>query len=182
MLHSESPKDRDDRSEKFVSLLKRHERRLNGYVLSLVQKWNDADDILQDVVLALWQQFDKYDPATDFGSWACTVAHYHVLSYRKRMQRQQLCFSEDVEKLLNQEIAGMSKEFDAYQDMLGGCLAKLSDTDQSFLKAYYSGTPIAELAKQLSRGAASLYKDLTNLRRSLRTCVDRALSEEARRS
>lgn len=181
MLHSESPIDRDDRSERFVSLLKRHERRLNGYVLSLVQRWSDADDILQEVVLALWQQFDKYDPASDFGSWACTVAHYHVLSYRKRMGRQWLLFSEDVDKLLNQEIAGMSKEFGTYQDMLGVCLDKLSETDRSFLNAYYSGTPIAELAKRLSRGAASLYKDLSALRRALRACVDLALSEEARR-
>ena len=180
-MYGESPADRDARSEQFVSLLKRHERRLNGYVLSLVQKWSDADDILQEVALALWQQFDRYDPATDFGSWACAVAHYHVLTYRKRAGRQRLVFTEDVNQLLDQEIASVTKEFDDYQDKLGGCLDKLSERDRDFLKAYYSGTPIAELAQRMARGAASLYKDLAGLRHALRECVQLALGEEVRR-
>jgi RNA polymerase sigma-70 factor, ECF subfamily len=164
-----------------VSLLKRHERRLNGYVLSLVHNWTDADDLLQEVVLVLWRQFDRYDPATDFGSWACSVAYYHALSHRKRLKRCRVLFSEDMSRLLDQEFAVASQEVGDYQDVLGRCLEKLRESDRGFLRAYYSGTPIAELAHRLARSAASLYKDLTGLRRSLRACVDRTLREEERR-
>ena len=182
VLHGESPLDRDDRSEKFVSLLKRHERRLNGYVLSLVHHWADADDILQEVAIALWRQFDKFDPATDFGTWACTVAYYHVLSYRKTAKRRRLRFTDEVDRLLDREIAAVAGEFGDYQDMLRRCLDKLSESERGFLHAYYSGTPIAELSQRLARSAASLYKDLSGLRRTLRACVDRALGQEERRS
>jgi RNA polymerase sigma-70 factor, ECF subfamily len=180
VLPAESQRDRDDRSEEFVSLLKRHERRLNGYVLSLVYNWADADDVLQEVVVALWRQFDNFDPTTDFGSWACAVAYYHVLSYRKRVKRRRLRFSDDVDRLLDQEIAAVAKEFSDYQDVLGECLDKLGESERAFLQDYYSGTPIAELAKRFSRSAASLYKDLSGLRRALRACVDRALGEDER--
>jgi RNA polymerase sigma-70 factor, ECF subfamily len=178
---SESQAERDDRSEKFVSLMKRHERRLNGYVLSLVHHWADADDILQEVAIALWRQFDKYDPATDFGTWACTVAYYHVLSYRKTAKRRRLRFIDEVNRLLDEEIAVVANEFGDHQDMLRSCLDKLSESDRRFLWAYYSGTPIAELSQRSARSAASLYKDLSALRRTLRECVDRGLGHEERR-
>ena len=56
-------RDPGDRSEQFVRLLKRHERRLNAYVVSLVHNWVDAEDILQEVAVDLWRRFDAYDPA-----------------------------------------------------------------------------------------------------------------------
>jgi len=83
------PESRVDHAE-FVRLLKRHERRLNGYVLALVQNWNDADDILQAVAVRLWEQFDEYRPDGDFGAWACKIAYYEVLTYRKRKGRRAL--------------------------------------------------------------------------------------------
>ena len=52
----------------FLRLLGEHERRLRGFILALVPHWADADDIAQEVRLRLWEQFDDYDPAKDFGA------------------------------------------------------------------------------------------------------------------
>jgi RNA polymerase sigma-70 factor (ECF subfamily) len=173
--------DCDNRSEDFVRLLKRHERRLNACVLSMVHNWNDAEDILQDVAVDLWRRFDEYDPNGDFGSWACTVAYYQILSYRKKKGRRILHFSPESERLLSEEIAAVSEETSAHQGMLRRCLDKLSDSERGFLRSYYSGTSIAKLSEQLTRTAASLYKDLAGLRHSLRLCVERAAREGERR-
>ena len=167
-----------DRSEQFVRLLKKHERRLNACVLSLVYNWSDAEDILQDVAADLWRRFDDYDPAGDFGAWACTVAYYQVLSYRNKKGRQRLCLSEDSYRLLSEVAGSVSEETSSHQDILSRCLSKLNESDRSFLLAYYSGTSIAVLAQQLARNAASLYKDLSNLRRALRACIDRTARRE----
>jgi RNA polymerase sigma-70 factor (ECF subfamily) len=173
--------DPGNHSEEFVRQLKRYERRLNAYVFSLVHNWADAEDVLQEVAVDLWRRFDEYDPSGDFGAWACTVAYYQVLSYRKKKGRQYLHFSEESDRLLSEEIAAVSAETSGYQDMLGRCLDKLSDSERSFLRDYYSGTPIATLAQQLARTAASLYKDLAKLRRGLRACIERTVHEEERR-
>jgi RNA polymerase sigma-70 factor (ECF subfamily) len=132
------------------------------------------------VAVDLWRRFDAYDPSGDFGAWACTVAYYQVLSYRKKKGRQRLRFSEESVRLLSEEIAVVSEETVGHQDILGKCLEKLSETERKFLRAYYSGTPIAQLAEQLARNVASLYKDLANLRRGLRACVERSAREEER--
>lgn len=64
---SHSP-DGDDRTREFLRLLGQHERRLRGFILSLVPHWADAEDIAQEVRIRLWEQFDNYDPAKDFGA------------------------------------------------------------------------------------------------------------------
>ena len=62
---SHSPTN-DERTREYLRLLGQHERRLLGFILSLVPNWADADDIAQEVKIRLWEQFDKYDPAKDF--------------------------------------------------------------------------------------------------------------------
>ena len=65
------PSINDDNIQQFLLLLGRHERWLQAFVLSLVPNWADADDIVQEVRICLWQQFDSYDPTKDFGAGPC---------------------------------------------------------------------------------------------------------------
>ncbi len=173
-MHNGSDATSADRSEEFVRLLKKHERRLNGYVLSLVHNWSDADDIVQDVAVRLWQQFDDFRPGADFGVWACKIAYYQVLTHRKRAGRERLRFSEEFAQAVADEIAVVSAQGGEDQETLRQCLEKLAPPERELLRDYYSGTPIAQLAEQLGRSAAALYKTLANLRKSLRACVERA--------
>ena len=66
-----SPPPPADRSRGVRPAAEEARRRLNGYVLSLVHNWIDADDIVQDVAVRLWQRFDDFMPDADFGAWAC---------------------------------------------------------------------------------------------------------------
>ncbi len=77
----------DRRTQEYLRLLGQHEARLVGFIFSLVPHWADADDVAQEVRIALWNEFDKYDPAKDFGAWARTIAYYEVLTYRKKRQK-----------------------------------------------------------------------------------------------
>ena len=83
---SHSPTN-NERTREYLRLLGQHERRLRGFILSLVPNRADADDIAQEVKIRLWEQFDSYDPTKDFGVWARTIAHYQVLTYREKQSR-----------------------------------------------------------------------------------------------
>ena len=84
--------NQDARTREFVQLLTQNERRLYAYILSLVPRWADADDILQETNLRLWEEFDKYLRNTDFASWAMRVAFFQVLTFRKRHGRDRSPF------------------------------------------------------------------------------------------
>ena len=58
-----------------------------GFIFSLVPHWADADDVAQEVRIALWNEFDKYDPAKDFAAGPVPIAYYEVLTYRKKRRK-----------------------------------------------------------------------------------------------
>jgi len=48
--------------QQFISLFLRSEREIFRYVAALVPNVSDAEDIVQQTALVLWQKFDAYDP------------------------------------------------------------------------------------------------------------------------
>jgi RNA polymerase sigma-70 factor, ECF subfamily len=42
--------------------------------VALVPNVADAEDIVQQAAIALWEKFDAYDPAQPFTPWACRFA------------------------------------------------------------------------------------------------------------
>ena len=87
----------DESQRQFVRLMTKHERLVYGYILSLVPNWADADEILQETNIRLWEEFDKFVLGTNFAAWALRVAHFQVLTWRKRVSRSRLVFDQRVE-------------------------------------------------------------------------------------
>src|ERR1700690_239090 len=76
-MSTESTHRFDDSSaaqQQFLSLFLRSEREIFRYVAAMVPNLTDAEDIVQQTALALWEKFDAYDPAQPFTPWACRFA------------------------------------------------------------------------------------------------------------
>ena len=179
---SEQPnpsRDNIDRTADFVRLLSEHERRLKGYILSLVPNWTDAEEIFADTNARLWEQFDQYTPSKDFGSWGCTVAHYLVLAYRRRQQREKLRFSDS----FIDSVAAASAESESDRDdrfhFLAKCLELLDAKSRQLVRAFYAGQEkVDEIAKRTDRTSASVYKSVSRSRHWLHKCVEDRLRED----
>ena len=87
-----------------MRLLAEHERQLTGYVHALIPSWQDAEDVLQNTKLRLWEQFDSFQPEGDFAAWAIAVASYMVRAHRTHCQRQRVCFSDDLLEKISRHI------------------------------------------------------------------------------
>ena len=138
-MDSAASSSNDERTREFLKLLGQHERRLRGFILALVPNWADAEDIAQEVRIRLWEQFDGYDRAKDFGAWARTIARYQVLTHRTRsLAKDGDLDSELMERIANQA-AAMSEELEAGQKALADCFEKLPAEKRELLTRYYSG-------------------------------------------
>ncbi len=167
------------RTAEFVQLLKQHDRRVSAYVYSLVLDWNDAEDIVQETSVRLWEQFDEYRVDEDFGAWACTIARYMVMAYRKRAQRDRLQFSQDVVEAIGTEFDSASEESDRRLRALAECVGKLNDSARDLLQhCYYDGKKIKEVAEQLGRSLNGTYLALSRIRRTLHDCIETTLRRE----
>jgi RNA polymerase sigma-70 factor, ECF subfamily len=169
----------DERTERYLRLLGRHEGRLRGYILSLVPNWADAEDIAQEVRIRLWQQFDSYDPAKDFGAWARTIAHYQVLTHRERQSRHNELISTELMEMIAKQAAALSDELEGAQAALQDCFEKLPEPKRNLLTRYYAGAlTMREIAAERGRTGDATRQAIVRTRMKLRDCVEEALRKE----
>lgn len=169
-----------DRQAEFVALLTGSHGRLMGYLMSLVGRRHDAEDVLQKASVTMWQKFDSFELGTDFMAWASTVCFYEAKNFQRLSARAPLCFDDRLLAVLASERLVDIGHREERLAALDRCLEKLPEKDRRLLQAaYIDQQGIASLAEQLGRAPQTLYNRLNILRRSLAECVDRRLAEGA---
>lgn len=169
----------DDRRSVFVELLTQHQRRLYGYIYSLVPNAADSDDLLQETNVVLWKKCREYKLGTNFMAWACKVAFLNVQNFLKTRGRSRVYFNEKLISQLADLHIDRTEMHAIYPMLLINCLAKLSLPSQQLLKLRYDGNhSIQEIAKQLGRPIGSIYNSLSQIRLKLWECIKYALKEE----
>jgi RNA polymerase sigma-70 factor (ECF subfamily) len=175
-----SKQERDDQYREFVRLLAEHERRLTAYVHALVPLWQDAEDVLQNTKLRLWEQFDSFQPNSDFAAWAITVATYMVRAHRTLCQRDRMYFSDKLVEKLSQSMTslGASQREDRLSVLLD-CVKTLNSISRKLLRLVcVEHQRIKDIAHDLGQAPPTTRKALQRIRRSLFECVQKRLQEE----
>ncbi len=167
------------RTEEFVRLLTLHQRRVYVFILAQLPNRADADDVLQETNVVLWNKFDQYQPGSDFRSWAARVAHFEVLKFCGRRRKGVLYFSDPlVEDLLTMALA-RADELDARQEALAHCLTKLRPRDRDLIRRRYSpGASTKSVAHGVGRSVDAIYKALQRIHDTLFQCIGRTLAKE----
>lgn len=170
--------DGDARYEAFITLFARHESDLRRFIRALLPTSNDVDDVVQQSAIAIWRKFDQFDPSTDFMKWACVVARFEALAYRRKMARDRLVFGEELMELMADEGAEELGQRDAEHAALDDCLAAMPDRQRQFLTlAYTPGVKTKELAEAAGSTAAAFYMRLQRLRQQVMACVESKLQQ-----
>ena len=154
---------------------------MQAYVVSLVPHWADADDIVQDTKIKLWERFGEYDPNGDFGAWARTIAFYQVLTYRSTARREHARLSQEALDLVAEAAAAIAPEADDRHRALVACLDRLTDKARSLLwTCYSSGSTVKQAAEALGRSVRATQRAVAQIRVSLQQCVERTIRREDR--
>ncbi len=166
----------NEQSNLFFSLFMQNQNRIKAYILMLVTNASDADDIMQETASVMWQKFDKFQPGTNFSSWAIRIAINKVMAHRKKMKRSRIHFnSEQFSKIL--EIAPqIIDQADARIDHLKRCVEKLPDKDKELIVLhYYQKKTIKSIAAISGRSLHGLYKVMARINNQLMNCINRKL-------
>lgn len=71
----------------FLYLLKRYEDKLMRYILRISNfSREEAEDILQDTFIKVYQNLNDFDPELKFSSWIYRITHNQVISHYRRHQ------------------------------------------------------------------------------------------------
>lgn len=169
-------------TQEFVSLLTDHQEVIRAYIIAQVPGCSEVRDILQEVNILLWEKMDRFKLGTNFGAWACTVAYYKVLDYRKKQKKNGfLVFSDELSQTLSSETESKQPELlEAKRNALHFCLQQLRESDRALLNARYNspGGEMEQVSADTGRSRASLRVSLSRLRSRLKDCITKRLSME----
>jgi RNA polymerase sigma-70 factor, ECF subfamily len=161
--------------QQFLSLFLRSEREVFRYVAALVPNVADAEDIVQQTALVLWEKFDAYDPSLPFTPWACRFALNKTRQWIERRQRWQVLLENGLAEELAQRREELRPELDSRLRHLEGCLGKLPAEQLSLVEGYYyRRDAIENLATTSGRTVAATYKVLQRVRLALQACIENA--------
>ena len=165
--------------QRFLSLFLRSEREIFRYVAALVPNVMDAEDIVQQTAIALWEKFDAYDPAQPFTPWACRFALNKARQWVERRQRWQALLESGLAEELMARREALRPEIEVRLRHLEGCLGRLPKDQRELVEGYYyHRTGIEALSERSGRTVQATYKALQRIRQTLLICVDRAGSPE----
>lgn len=168
------------RARQFGDLLAECHGDLFGFIFSLVQHRDDAEDVYQQVAMVLWKEFDNFELGTNFAAWATAVAHNVARAFIRNRRRKAITFSDDVLDAIaaayNEKRSWPSSDT---ADALNECIEKLSQKDRSLVERCYSeDRDFAAIAAEDNRSIGAIYQAISRIRKNLYSCVKRTLSRE----
>jgi len=167
-----------DRTREFLALHSRHARWIYGYLLSLARNQTDAEDLFSETTTTLWEKFDQYDPATEFRAWACRVAQFKYLEWRKKMRRVPRPVDEAFLEAVTRSHLDRAGTLDAAAERLEECIAQLAPQDRSVLTLRYEpGATVKSVAAAVGRSVHHIYRRLNRIHDLLLECVRRKEKE-----
>ena len=166
-------------SEEFVRLLTEAQGPVYGYLLTLIPDRNRARDLLQETNITIWKKAETFEQGTNFNAWACKVAYFHVLSFRRKMAREKLVFDDEILDYLserNDERVAQDAAADRIK-ALKSCILKLSEYHRELVQERYKpGGSVQRIAEDHGRTVGAISQTLYRIRHNLMLCVEKTLT------
>ena len=157
----------------------RHERQIFAYIYTLVPHRHDAEDILQETCLTIYDKFADFTPGTDFMAWAMRIAWWKVRAARQKFARSKVVFNEEVLEAVAHTAQTMVEETSQMQVALASCLQKLNERDRRLiLTRYERGSGVERAAVVSGRSLQAAYKALMRIKQVLHDCISNTLNKE----
>jgi RNA polymerase sigma-70 factor (ECF subfamily) len=167
-------------SAEFVAQITRSQRQLHAFILSMVWNPAEADDVLQETNLVLWEKVAEFDRERPFLPWAMRFAQFQALAWLKRHRRQQqrVVFDDDLARLLADEAAADEPVFDDRRLALASCLQKLPGDQRDLIARRYEPEGSVNALAAAGRTTPKAVSDrLRRIRHTLLQCIQRTLRE-----
>lgn len=164
------------RRQAFLALFVRHLASIESFVYAAVRDRSAADDLVQEIAVALWSSFDSYDSSRPFGAWSKGVASHILIGYYRKCAQSARMLSPTTLDVLAAAADDEGGDQTAEVAALRKCIERLPDKARRLLTLRYDqGLALAQIAIEAGMGAEGVRKALARLRLALRSCVGKRM-------
>jgi RNA polymerase sigma-70 factor (ECF subfamily) len=166
-----------------VRLLMEHRTTLFAYIYTAVCDFDIAEEVFQEVSVAVCESHASFEPGTNFCAWAREIARRRILAQWRSAERSPDLLSDEALQRIETGFADVETRWAAHDRVaaLRKCLGKLSPTMWRMVELrYVNQLSLSDLAARLERNSEGVRKALYRTRQLLRECIERRLRAEER--
>jgi RNA polymerase sigma-70 factor len=166
-----------DRRADFLRLFLECEGQIRAFIGALIRDRHTREDVVQEVALTLWREFDRYDPARPFGAWARGVAANKILQRWNQAGHIPRPFSPQAVQALVEACDRAAAKASLRAEALEDCIEDLPEKSRQLLVLRYTEElQVEQIAAQLRATVDGVYQALSRLRVRLAECVERRVA------
>ena len=151
---------------------------LRRFVLSLLPNRSEADDVVQEVFLAVTTKANDFVLGSNFKAWAFAIARFKVLESLRRAKQDPHVLTDSVIEKLAEETEDTDPEQESLVlKALTKCIEKLAPKPKLAIELQYrEKCKPADIADRLGWEANSVYVTLSRARSDLKNCVQKSIA------
>jgi RNA polymerase sigma factor (sigma-70 family) len=142
----------------FTALIKKYQEKLYWHVRRMVIEHEDANDVLQNVFIRVWNGLENFREDSQLYTWLYRVATNECLTYIEQQKKRSAISLSEVESGLSNKIKA-DKHFDAnrLEWKLQLAIQKLPEKQRIvFNLRYYDEMPYEEMSRVLETSEGAL--------------------------
>lgn len=151
-------KEEATRERAFTQIIKKYQEKLYWHVRRMVVNHDDANDILQNVFIKVWNYLDNFREESNLYTWLYRIATNESLTFLDKEKKRASMSLSDHESGLSNKLQA-EKGFDAnkLEWKLQQAIQSLPEKQRTvFLLRYYDEMPYEEMSKVLETSTGAL--------------------------
>ena len=158
----------DKQTDIFLSILESHKGIIYKVANSYCKEEEDRKDLIQEIIIQLWQSFDKYDSRFKWSTWIYRIALNTSISfYRKSKIRNEktVTLNSVIKSSLEEE---EQTEMDAELVILQKLIRELKEIDRALIILYLDGKSQKEISEILGITPTNISTKIARIKKTLK--------------
>ncbi|MEY2639615.1 MAG: hypothetical protein RIR90_1097 [Bacteroidota bacterium] len=142
----------------FTELMKKYQERLYWHIRRLVVEHEDANDVLQNMFIKVWNGLENFREDSQLYTWLYRIATNECLSFLEQQKKRSAISFEDIQEGLSEQVKA-AENFDAnkLEWKLQLAIQQLPEKQRVvFTLRYYDEMPYEEMSRVLETSEGAL--------------------------
>lgn len=151
-------RDPETKEKAFTAIIKKYQEKLYWHVRRMVVEHEDANDVLQNVFIRVWNGLENFRADSQLYTWLYRIATNECLSYLEQQKKKSTLSLSDMESGLSNKILA-DKDFDPnkLEWKLQLAMHQLPEKQRIvFSLRYYDEMPYEEMSRVLDTSEGAL--------------------------
>ena len=152
---------------------------VTSFITSVVRDFNNAEDVVQEVAVAVARGYAASDRSRPFVPWALGIARHKVADYQRKHFRNKQVFDTDLLETIEQGYRDIEPETQDMRRALDFCVGRLQERGRMLIQLRYGhNLKPAQIAGRVGMTANAVAVVLHRVRKSLSECIQNRVARE----